>query len=112
VRRDFGPAFVSRVGNPIIFDNFDRSAALEIARREALRLMISATGAAAAVLCDEMAALLIDEMPNFRDGARGVMEMIRQRLAAALRTRERFDGETVEAVLVDGRQIRIVGIGG
>jgi len=111
-RRDFGPAFVSRVGNPIIFHAFDRTAAIEIARREAVRLMMSATGAAVAVMGDEVAALLIDEMPNFRDGARGVMEMIRHRLAPALRTKEKFDGKAVEVVLVDGRRIRIVGIGG
>ena len=101
-----GHAFVSRIGQPILFEQFTRQTAIEIAEMEIRSLVGRVTGAATIAAVRDVSEQIIDSVPTLETGARGVIDAVRAALAEALRERVDMGTERV-VVRLDGQQIVI-----
>jgi hypothetical protein len=84
-REDLGHAFISRVGEPILFDEFSREVARQIVRAEIDVLVSRTTGATDVAQSDEVAVVILRSLPALEHGARGILDETRARVAEALR---------------------------
>ena len=81
---DLGAAFVSRVGSPVLFARFTRSAAEAIAAREVETRVRRWTGAQRVVQSEAIAGRIVDALPSLETGARGVIDAAGALLAGPL----------------------------
>ena len=101
-----GHAFVSRIGQPILFEQFTRQTAIEIAEMEIRSLVGRVTGVATIAAERDVSRQIVDSVPTLETGARGVIDAVRAALAEALRERVDMGAERV-VVRLDGQQIVI-----
>ncbi|MAE63259.1 MAG: hypothetical protein CMJ18_03220 [Phycisphaeraceae bacterium] len=100
-----GQAFVSRVGAPVLFDNFTRETAIEVAETEIIALVNRVTGAARVDTDPAIAARIIDAAPTLDTGARGVIDAARDLVSGALTDHWNLDAKHVRIRLNEGRVI-------
>lgn len=92
-----GHAFYSRVGAPILFDEFTSETALTIIRKEIEAVVKRVTGARKVVQADEVAEAIAESLATIEEDARRIIDQTDGELAEALRCYEPR-GETVLAV--------------
>jgi len=102
-----GHAFMSRVGEPILFDEFTRQAALKLVEMEIQTLVGRVTGATTILTSPDVTEQILDSLLTLEAGARGVIDATRSALADALRGCADMAYEQVE-VRLTGRDIAIV----
>jgi ATP-dependent Clp protease ATP-binding subunit ClpA len=102
-----GHAFVSRVGEPILFDEFTRQAALKLVEMEIQSLVGRMTGATMVLISPDVTQQILDSLLTLEAGARGVIDATRSALADALRGCADMAPEQVE-VRLTGKAIVIV----
>ncbi|MGD2111495.1 MAG: AAA family ATPase, partial [Phycisphaerae bacterium] len=84
VLEHLGHAFVSRVGEPILFDEFTHDTAVELARMEIRSLVGRVTGATTVRISQGVVKRILDSLPTMENGARGVIDATRSAMAEAL----------------------------
>ena len=100
-----GHAFVSRVGRPVLFDEFTRRTALQVAGLEVEALTRRATGAERIDQSHEVAETIVDSLATLETGARAVIEAARACVAEALRS---WTAAATEVAAVRCRAGRVV----
>lgn len=81
-----GPAFFSRVGEPVIFQEFTSPAATQIAVSEIKRVIKRFCEAEEVVVTDEATNKILEGLPNYEGGARRIIDEVRKRIAESLRS--------------------------
>ncbi|MBN2506300.1 MAG: ATP-dependent Clp protease ATP-binding subunit [Verrucomicrobia bacterium] len=98
-----GPAFLSRVGQPILFAGFTPVTARLVAEREIRSLVARVTAASVVEPCPEVAAHIVASLANLDTGARGIVNAARDALTGALRGCVNLGGPAVAVRLEEGR---------
>nr|HPM23695.1 AAA family ATPase [Phycisphaerae bacterium] len=103
--RELGYAFVSRVGEPIVYVEFTPESAAALAQREIRQLVARTTRAASVEVPDEAAALVVESMPNFAGGARRIMDEVHKWIVPALGELNDERGQALEVVRAGRAQL-------
>jgi len=104
-REHLGHAFISRVGQPIIFDEFTRETAEKLVLMETKALVGRRIGAKKVQASPRFVEHILASLPTLESGARGVTSAIQAALAQPLR---HCQGWRVEYVHVGVRGSRVV----
>jgi hypothetical protein len=80
-----GHAFISRVGDPVIFDEFTRDTAVKVAEMEIKLLVGRVTGAKIVELSRQVSERIINSLSTLEKGARGIIDATRDAMNETLR---------------------------
>ena len=101
-----GHAFTSRVGDPIIFDEFTRNTAIKVAEMEIKSLVRRVTGAKIVDPSRQVAKQIINSIATLEKGARGIIDATRDAMTESLQDCVDMGAERVR-VRLKGKRIII-----